>query len=161
MSKAYFKKLYFKSFCGGGVFHGMSEADLQVFLRHPHTLVASDSGLRQFGVGVPHPRGYGNNAGVLTRYVRELKVLRPEDAVRRRTGLPATTFRLKDRGLIREGCGADLALFDAERVQDRATYQDPHQYPQGIPWVVVKGVVVIRNGEHPGAKAGQALRREH
>ena len=143
-----------------GVFHGMSEADLQVFLRHPNTMAASDSGLRKFGVGVPHPRGYGNNARVLARYVRELKVLRLEDAVRKMTSLPATTFRLKDRGLIREGCWADLALFDPGKVQDRATYEDPHQYPAGIPWVIVNGVVVIRNGEHTGAKAGKALRRE-
>ena len=78
-----------------GVFHGMSEADLQKFMRCPNTMVACDSGIREFGEGVPHPRGYGNNARVLGHYVREMKMLRLEDAIRKMTSLPANTFRLK------------------------------------------------------------------
>src|SRR5207302_2371109 len=107
-----------------GVFHGMNEEDLQTFMRHPNTMVACDSGLRKFGEGMPHPRGYGNNARVLARYVRELKVLRLEDAIRKMTSLPANAFHFKGRGELREGYWADLVLFDAEKVQDQATYKE-------------------------------------
>jgi N-acyl-D-amino-acid deacylase len=141
-----------------GVFHGMSEEDLKVFMRHPNTMVACDSGLRKLGEGMPHPRGYGNNARVLARYVRELKVLRLEDAIRKMTSLPANTFRLKGRGELREGNWADIVVFDPEKVQDTSTYKDPHHYATGIPCVLVNGVPVILNGEDTGAKAGKALR---
>jgi N-acyl-D-amino-acid deacylase len=141
-----------------GVFHGMSEDDLKTFMRHPNTMVACDSGLRKLGEGMPHPRGYGNNARVLARYVRELKVLRLEDAIRKMTSLPANTFHFKGRGELREGNWADLVVFDPEKVQDTSTYKDPHHYATGIPYVLVNGVTVIKQGEHTGAKAGQALR---
>jgi N-acyl-D-amino-acid deacylase len=141
-----------------GVFHGMSEEDLQVFMRHPNTMVACDSGVRKFGEGVPHPRGYGNNARVLGHYVRELKVLRLEDAIRKMTSLPANTFRLEDRGVIRPGNWADIVAFDPDKVRDNATYTDPHHYATGIPYVWVNGTAVINNDEHTGAKAGMALR---
>jgi N-acyl-D-amino-acid deacylase len=143
-----------------GVFHGMSEDDLKIFMRHPNTMVACDSGIRKFGEGVPHPRGYGNNARVLARYVRELKVLRLEDAIRKMTSLPANTFHFKNRGELREGNWADIVVFDPDKIQDTATYKDPHHYPTGIPYVLVNGVVVINKGEHTGAKAGMALRHE-
>jgi N-acyl-D-amino-acid deacylase len=141
-----------------GVFHGMSEDDLKTFMRHPNTMIACDSGLRKLGEGMPHPRGYGNNARVLARYVRELKVLRLEDAIRKMTSLPANTFHFKGRGELREGNWADIVVFDPEKVQDVATYKDPHHYATGIPYVFVNGVPVIMKGEHTGAKAGQALR---
>ncbi len=143
-----------------GVFHGMNEQDLQTFMRHPNTMVACDSGLRKFGEGVPHPRGYGNNARVLGRYVRELKVLRLEDAIRKMTSLPATTFRFKDRGVLREGAWADLVIFNPETIRDTATFKAPHAYPEGIDWVLVNGVVVLDHGKHTQAKAGKVLRRE-
>jgi N-acyl-D-amino-acid deacylase len=141
-----------------GVFHGMSEDDLKTFMRHPNTMIACDSGLRKLGEGMPHPRGYGNNARVLARYVRELKVLRLEDAIRKMTSLPANTFHFKGRGELREGNWADIVVFDPGKIQDNATYKDPHHYPTGIPYVLVNGIPVIKNGEHTGAKAGQALR---
>jgi len=141
-----------------GVFHGMSEDDLQKFMRHPNTMVAADSGLRKFGEGVPHPRGYGNNARVLARYVRELKVLRLEDAIRKMSSLPAESFRLKRRGELREGNWADIVLFDPEKVADTATYNDPHHYAVGIPYVLVNGVPVIKDGQLTEAKAGMVLR---
>lgn len=144
---------------GAGVFHGMSEADLQAFAQAPETMFASDSAVREFGAGVPHPRGYGNNARVLARYVRELGLLRLEDAVRRMTSLPAATFRIRDRGLVREGMWADLAVFDPARVQDRATYTEPHQYAVGFRAVLVNGVIVVENDQHTGARPGRALRR--
>ena len=107
---------------------------------------------------MPHPRGYGNNARVLARYVRELKVLRLEDAIRKMTSLPANTFHFKGRGELREGNWADIVVFDPEKVQDTSTYKDPHHYATGIPYVLVNGVPVILNGEDTGAKAGEALR---
>lgn len=141
-----------------GVFHGINEEDLQKFMQAPNTMIACDSGSREFGKGVPHPRGYGNNARVLARYVREMHALRLEDAVRRMTTLPAATFHLKDRGQLREGNWADITIFDPARVQDNATYKDPHHYATGIPFVLVNGVEVVKNGEHTGAKPGMALR---
>src|SRR5207249_1204159 len=140
-----------------GVFHGISEDDLQQFLRHPNTMFASDSSVRKFQEGVPHPRGYGNNARVLARYVRELKLLRLEDAVRRMTSLPATVFRLPDRGVIRQGACADLAIFDPSTVQDNATFDKPHQYATGFAWVLVNGVSVVKQDAHTGARPGRTL----
>jgi N-acyl-D-amino-acid deacylase len=141
-----------------GVFHGMNEEDLRTFMRHPNTMIACDSGLRTFGEDVPHPRGYGNNARVLGRYVRDLKVLRLEDAIRKMTSLPANTFQFKQRGELREGFWADIVVLDPEKISDPATYEDPHHYAVGIPHVLVNGVPVIKNGEHTGAKPGQGLR---
>jgi N-acyl-D-amino-acid deacylase len=143
-----------------GVFHGMSEDDLKVFMQHPNTMIACDSGIRKFGEGVPHPRGYGDNARVLGRYVRELKVLRLEDAIRKMTSLPAETFHLRDRGVLREGNWADIVIFDPEKIQDTATFEDPHHYPTGIQEVFVNGVTVVKNDAHTGAMPGQALRHQ-
>jgi N-acyl-D-amino-acid deacylase len=145
---------------GSGIFHGMSEEDLRAFARHPGTMFASDSGVREYGKGVPHPRGYGNNARVLGRYVRETGLLGVEDAVRRMTSLPAATFRLKDRGQIREGAWADVVVFDPAVVTDRATFGEPHQYATGFRAVLVNGVVVVQEDLHAGTKPGQALRRQ-
>jgi N-acyl-D-amino-acid deacylase len=143
-----------------GVFHGINEEDLRVFLKHPNTMFASDSGIRQWKQGVPHPRGYGNNARVLARYVRELGVLRLEEAVRRMTSLPASVFRLGDRGVVREGAHADLVVFDPAKVQDRATFDDPHHYATGFEAVFVNGVEVVAQDEHTGARPGQVLRHK-
>lgn len=141
-----------------GVFHGMSEEDLQAFMRHPNTMIASDSGIREFGKDVPHPRGYGNNARIFGRYVRELGVLRLEDAVRKMTSLPARTFQLRDRGLIAEGRWADLAVFDPAAIESSSTYKDPHHYATGVAQVLVNGVLVVQDGRHTGARPGRALR---
>ncbi|HWN93450.1 MAG TPA: D-aminoacylase [Methylomirabilota bacterium] len=142
-----------------GVFHSMNEQDVQQFMQHPNTMFASDSGVRRFNEGVPHPRGYGNNARILARYVRELRVIRLEDAIRRMTSLPATTFGLKDRGFVREGCWADLVVFDPATVQDNATFTEPHQYATGFGGVFVNGVAVVKDDQHTGAKPGQPVRR--
>src|SRR6185503_4607583 len=120
---------------------------LQQFMRHPNTMFASDSGVRKFQEGVPHPRGYGNNARILARYVRDLHVLRLEDAIRRMTSLPATTFGIRNRGFIREGCWADLAVFDPLKVQDNAIFAAPHQYATGFAPVFVNGVEVVKHDE--------------
>lgn len=141
------------------VFHGMSEADLLVFQRDPRTMIASDSAVREFNVDVPHPRGYGNNARVLARYVRELNNLPLPEAVRRMTSLPAETFRLKDRGTIRPGAVADLVVFDPDLVGDRATYEQPHQYATGFAWVLVNGVPVVEADRAVDARPGRVVKR--
>ena len=143
-----------------GVFHGIDENDLRQFLQHPNTMIASDSGVRRWREGVPHPRGYGNNARVLGRYVRELTVLRLEDAIRRMTSLPATTFRLRERGLVREGHWADVVVFDPGKVRDNATFKEPHQYATGFDHVFVNGVEVIASDSHTGARPGKVLRHQ-
>ena len=142
------------------VYHSMGEEDVRRILGEPFTMVASDSGVRRFGEGVPHPRGYGNNARVLGRYVRELKLITPEDAIRKMTSLPAQTFGLRDRGLVREGMAADLVLFDDGTVADRATFEQPHQYAAGFDYVIVNGSVVIDAGQLTAARPGAALRRQ-
>lgn len=141
-----------------GVFHGMKEADLQTFLVQPLTMIASDSGPRKFGDGVPHPRGYGNNARVLARYVRELKLLSLEDAVRKMTSLPAHTFRLKNRGELKPGAIADIVIFDPAKISDPATFDDPHHYAIGFSDVIVNGTPVIRGGELTAARPGRPVR---
>ena len=148
---------------GGGataVFNGMSEEDVQHFLRHPNTMIASDSGVREWQAGVPHPRGYGNNARVLARYVRELHLLRLEDAVRKMTSLPATAFRIADRGYVRPGCWADLVIFDPAKVQERSSFGDPHHYATGFSYVLVNGEIVVKDDAHTGARPGMALRHQ-
>ncbi|MCX7825870.1 MAG: amidohydrolase family protein, partial [Verrucomicrobiae bacterium] len=142
-----------------GIFHAMNEEDLRCFLRHPNTMVASDGGLRSPGGDLPHPRSYGNNARVLARYVRESRLLRLEDALRRMTALPAATFRLADRGVIRPGAWADLVVFDPAKVQDHAAFNDPHHYATGFAWVFVNGVAVVQDDAHTGARPGRPLRR--
>ena len=138
----------------------MNETDLQAFLKHPLTMIASDGGPRRLGEDVPHPRSYGNNARVLGHYVRDLKLLTLEDAVRRMTSLPAQTFRLKDRGSIRPGAWADLVIFDPQAIRDPATFQDPHHYAEGFTHVLVNGTVVIANGQMSGARPGGPLRMQ-
>lgn len=140
------------------VFHGMNEDDLERFMRHPNTMFASDSGVRRFNVDVPHPRGYGNNARFLHLYVREKKVLRLEDAIRKMTSLPARTFHLDGRGELREGNWADLAVFDPNTVTDNATYKDPHHYATGFRYVFVNGVLLVDNDAHTEARPGMVLR---
>jgi len=147
----------------GMVRFGMSEEDVRTVMQHPWVMVGSDgSALAPYGRlgrGKPHPRNYGTFPRVLGRYVREEKVLGLEMAVRKMTGLPAWRLRLWDRGLLRPGCHADVVLFDPDRVVDRATFTDPHQYPDGIDLVVVNGTVTVEYGEHTGARAGRVLRR--
>ena len=137
----------------------MSEADLRKFLVQPHTMIASDSGVRRFGESVPHPRGYGNNARVLARYVRELKLLPLEEAVHKMTSLPAQTFHLKDRGELKPGAIADIVIFNPDQVADPSTFEDPHHYATGFSDVIVNGVSVIRDGRLTGARPGGPVKR--
>lgn len=141
-----------------GVFFGMNEDDIATFMKLPGTMVAADGSCRDFGKDVPHPRSYGNNARVLGRYVRELKVLTLEDAIRKMTSLPAQSFRFRDRGLVKEGFAADIVVFDPVSVRDASTYEDPHHYAEGFRHVLVNGVPVIKNGDKTGKRPGRALK---
>ena len=140
------------------VYHKMDEPDVQNIMRATFTMIASDSGVRSMGEGTPHPRGYGNNVRVLGRYVRELKILTLEDAIRKMTSLPAQTFNLKNRGLIKEGFAADLVIFDEKTVADKATFDNPHQFPIGISSVLVNGKLTFADGEMSKIRNGMALR---
>ena len=144
-----------------GVFFDQLEDNVRILMRHPLVVVGSDgSALAPHGVlgqRNPHPRSYGTFPRVLGRYVREEKVLSLEEAVTKMTSITADRFGLTDRGVIREGAWADLVLFDPQTVADKATFADPHQYPVGIPCVVVNGVVVIDQGQHTGALPGRVL----
>ena len=140
------------------VYQFMAEDDIGRILRHPHVAIASDSGHNVMGQGVPHPRGYGNAARALARYVRQLEVVSLEEAVRKMTSLPADQFGLRDRGRLAVGQAADLVIFDPAKVTDRATYEQPHQYPDGISAVLVNGVAVVDNGVHTQARPGQVWR---
>jgi N-acyl-D-amino-acid deacylase len=141
----------------GMVFHGMSEGDVKQIMQYPYNMFASDAGIRQYKQGVPHPRGYGTNARVLGKYVREEKIISLEEAIRRMTSLPAQKFQLKDRGLLKEGMAADLVIFDEKEVQDMATFEDPHQYSNGFKYVIVNGKMVVENGIHTGVRNGTTL----
>jgi N-acyl-D-amino-acid deacylase len=145
----------------GMVYHSMDEQDLRTILREDYVAVASDAGIRGDDTGSrPHPRGSGNNPRVLGRYARDEKLLTLPDAVRKMTSLPAQTFGIAERGVLREGCFADVVAFDPNKVLDRATYQEPLLAPQGIPLVLVNGVPVVENGEPTGKRPGKVLRRQ-
>ncbi|NEU07295.1 D-aminoacylase [Flavihumibacter sp. R14] len=139
------------------VFHSMDEADVENIMQYPFTMIASDSGIREFGAGVPHPRGYGSNARVLSKYVREQHVIGLEDAVRRMTSLPAQKFEFKDRGLLREGMAADIIVFDPETVKDVSTYEKPHAFSTGIQYVLVNGKITLNKMQHTGVRNGKIL----
>ncbi len=139
------------------VYQVMDEPDVQNIMRQPFTMIASDSGVRTFGSGVPHPRGYGNNARVLGKYVRELKIISLEDAIRKMASLPAQTFGLRDRGQIREGFAADLVIFDETTVGDKATFNQPHQYAVGFSNIIVNGQVVFDGTKMTGQMSGRPL----
>ena len=142
----------------GMVFHGMSDEDVKRIMQYPFNMFASDASVRIFGQGAPHPRGYGTNARVLSKYVRDEKVISLEEAVRRMTSLPAQKFRLYGRGLIKEGYAADILIFDEKEVKDVSTFEKPHAYSKGFRFVIVNGKVVVDEGVHLGVRSGIVLR---
>lgn len=151
---------------GGGrvmaIYHMMSEQDIVTALKFPWTSIGSDAAasLNPNAVdtlGLAHPRGYGNFPRLIARYVREKRVLTLEDAIRKMTSWPATRMRLNSRGVIKEGCWADVVIFDYDTIQDRATYDQPFLYPVGIDYVLVNGQLVIDRGKHTGARPGHVI----
>jgi len=142
-----------------GIFHTMSEEDVREVMRVPWVAVASDgAALNLDAPGVPHPRNYATNPRVLGYYVRDQRVLTLPDAVRKMTSLPAQILGLKDRGRLENGYAADVVVFDAARVRETNSFERPKSYPEGIPYVIVNGTLVIDKGQHTGARPGKALR---
>ena len=139
------------------VYHFMSDLDVDRIMRHPQVSFASDASVIAYGVGAPHPRGYGNNARVLGTYARVRKIVGLEEAIRKMTSLPATHFKLPNRGTIKAGYAADLVVFDPAAVADTASFETPHGYAAGIPLVLVNGVAVVKNGTQTDARPGQVI----
>jgi N-acyl-D-amino-acid deacylase len=156
-------KLVLEGELNGGasmVYHIIDEGDVRRIMQHPQTMIASDGRLTRPGDGVPHPRAYGTFPRVLGEYVRVQQVLTLETAVHKMTGLPAKRMGLTgQRGCVAVGCYADVAIFDAARVGSPATFTEPHQYAEGIPFVMVNGVLVVERGEFTANRPGRALRR--
>jgi N-acyl-D-aspartate/D-glutamate deacylase len=140
------------------IFHAMDEADVIRIMQHPLAMIETDGDPVSYGKGYPHPRSYGAFPRVLARYVRELGVLSLEEAVRKMTSMPADQYNQPQRGRIVEGAYADLVVFDADTIQDEATYTDPHRYPTGIEHVMVNGRFVIRAGALTGDRPGVWIR---
>jgi len=145
----------------GTVYFMMSEDNIRKQIRLPWVSFGSDAASMApeppFTLSSAHPRAYGNFARLLGRYVRDEKVIPLEEAVRRLSGLPATNLELEGRGFLREGMFADVAVFDPAKVEDRATFEEPHQSAVGMRHVFVNGVQVLKDGEHTGAKPGRAV----
>jgi N-acyl-D-aspartate/D-glutamate deacylase len=143
------------------VYFGMSEDDVRLALQQPWVGIGSDGSAvtpaMRF-IGKPHPRFFGTFPRVLGYYVREQKVLSLAEAIRKMTSFSAQLSGLADRGLLRPGLGADITIFDAQKISDKATFEDPLQYSVGVEYVIVNGTVVLDRGEHTGAKPGRALR---
>ena len=143
------------------VYFLMSEDDVRTALQTPWVSIGSDgTAVRPDGIlgkGKPHPRWYGTFPRVLGKYVREEKVLALEDAIKKMTSLNASKLGIEDRGLLKAGKKADITIFSAERVIDKATFENPHQYAEGIEYVIVNGALVIEKGQHLGSKPGRVL----
>ena len=140
------------------IFHAISEEDVERILAAPFTMIASDGEIPAFGQGAPHPRSYGTFARVLSVYVREKRLLTLEEAIRKMTSLPAARLGLADRGLLRPGMKADVVVLDPAAVRDRATYEKPHQYAEGVSLVLVNGEPVLDGDRMTGARPGRVLR---
>jgi N-acyl-D-aspartate/D-glutamate deacylase len=145
------------------IYHMMSEQDIITALKFPWTSIGSDAAAAEKpgevdALGLPHPRAYGTFPRIIAEYVRKRRVLALQDAVRKMTSWPAARLGLADRGVIREGLRADLTVFDYDRIEDGATWEQPTAPPTGIDYVIVNGVVTLDRGVHTGAKAGRVLR---
>ena len=140
-----------------GIFHAMSDDDVERIMKHPTTMIGSDGEVPTFGRANPHPRSYGTFARVLGLYVREKKTLTLEEAVRKMSAFPAARLGLADRGLVRPGMKADLVIFDPARVRDTATFEKPHSYADGVTHVVVNGAVIFQDGAMTATRPGRVL----
>ena len=140
------------------IFHAIAEEDVERILVSPSRWWPRTARSRSSDRAAPHPRSYGTFARVLAVYVREKKLLTLEEAVRKMTSFPAARLGLGDRGLLRPGMKADLVVFDPATVRDRATYEKPHQYAEGVSLVVVNGAVVLDGDRMTGARPGRVLR---
>ena len=145
------------------VYFQLDEADVCRVLAHPLGMIGSDGSVAApygpLSEGKPHPRSYGTHPRVLGRYVRDLGLFTWEEAIRKMTSAPAQRLGLAAKGIVRPGLDADLVIFDPATVSDRATFEEPHQYPDGIEHVLVNGELVVSGGNHLGTLPGQVLTR--
>lgn len=141
------------------IYHVIDSSDVINIMQHPMTMIASDGRLTQWNEGHPHPRAYGTFPRVLGYYSRQLGVITLEEAIRKMTSLPAETMGIPDRGIIKPGNWADLVIFDPVKVVDLSTFTNPHQYPDGINYVIINGKVSVENGEFTGERNGVTLRK--
>ena len=146
----------------GMVGFGMGEDNTTQILSHPRGMICSDGGARAItgplSEGTPHPRTYGTFPRVLGHYVRELNAMSLETAIHKMSAMPARVLKLSDRGQLAPGFAADIVIFNPDTVKDNATFEQPHQYPTGIDYVIVNGQIVLSNGEHTGNRPGTVLR---
>src|SRR5438874_11284241 len=146
----------------GAIFFMMKESDMQAALKSPLVSICTDSGARAtdgpLAGSKSHPRGWGSYPRILGKYVRDEKLMPLELAIHKMTGLPAANVGLKQRGLLREGYFADITIFDPKSVIDRATFEEPNQYPVGINYVIVNGQIEVDNGTRTPANSGRVLR---
>ena len=146
----------------GAIFSSMSEENLRKILSLPYVMIGTDSSARSFDgltcKGKPHPRGFGSFPRFLGRFAFDLLQIDLNEAIRRITLLPAMTFGISGRGMLREGAYADITIFDSQRVLDMATYEEPFLQPEGIDYVIVNGVPAIWEGRYTGLRAGRILR---
>lgn len=142
------------------VYFAMDDADVERIMKHPQTMIASDGRLVAPGDGHPHPRWYGTFPRVLGVYVREKKILSLEEAVRKMTLMPAERLGLSDRGRLKENTMADIVIFNPETVVDKSTFRNPHQYPDGIIYVMVNGKLAVDNGDFKDIRSGKVLRHQ-
>ena len=142
-----------------GIFHAMSEQDIEYFLQHTNTMIDSDGDLLNFGEGHPHPRCYGTFPKILGHFVRDKKIISLEDAIHKITYLPSEKIGLKDRGRIQEGAFADLVIFDFDTIADNSTYTDPHHFPSGIKYVLVNGEMVLEKEKITRKMPGKWIKR--
>lgn len=140
------------------VYHSMNEEDIRYFMAYPNNMIGADAGVSD-GTGMPHPRGYGSNARVLGKYVREEKIISLEEAIRRMTSLAAQKFNFPSRGILLEGKAADIVIFDPLIVADKASFNHPHQFSIGFEYILINGELVLENGKHTGIRSGQVLRK--
>lgn len=139
------------------IYHVMDELDVDRIMKHPKTMIASDGKLSKLGVSHPHPRSYGTFPRVLGYYVRDRGILKLEEAIQKMTSMPADLLGLKSRGRLSKDSYADLVLFDPKTIKDNATFNEPHQYPSGIAYVIVNGTIAIEKGELTENRNGKLL----
>lgn len=146
----------------GAIYFMMSEDDLRAALQSPFVKICTDSGARAtdgpLAGSKSHPRGWGSYPRVLSRYVRDERLLTLEAAIHKMTGMPAARVGLRDRGILRAGAFADITVFDPARVRDRATFEEPNQYPEGVEYVLVNGQIEVDGGRRTEANAGRPVR---
>ena len=144
------------------VFICMDEDDVKTVISSPLSIIISDSWvIAPRGGGKPHPRGYGSFSRILGKYVREEKILTLKEAIKKMTSMPAKKIGLKDRGILQEGYWADITIFNKDEIKDKATFKNPHQYAEGIYYVIVNGELAVNHGEITGRKPGKILKKKN